>query len=353
MVAALPLAAQAQGRIEVTASYANIRSGPGTSNRVVGTVERGMRLGVIGLSGTWYRVDLAGLGMRATSGYIAASLVREIPEPVPVPEPPRSEPPVVQESSPVYDAPPTSTEVAPKASPRRSFTVHSAAGLGRYRFYVALVPWAVRTEAGSVVLTRAADTSPIPSTVYFDEANQTRGFSVGGTVRFALRSSERIQFAPEAGLAFTGGGGLREFQVLGGGTAAFGTGRLQPAVGLQAGVGYAWGVIGEVGGTTPEDNVLYPPSGGEYPTGSNILVEALTLSIEPAVSLGMPVAGSTLLLEGGYRFGLQLGNWTYAVEHADDSSDRADLPAAGFSGIKPPELRRSGPFIRLGIGVGR
>lgn len=69
-----PLGAQETAdRVRVTVAAANVRSGPGTSHRVVLTLPRGERLPVLGREGRWYRVDLSGRGER--SGYIHDSTV--------------------------------------------------------------------------------------------------------------------------------------------------------------------------------------------------------------------------------------------------------------------------------------
>ncbi len=76
-----PLAFQeGSERVRVTATAANVRSGPGTDRRVILTVERGAVLSVLGREEKWYRVDLSGRsGARAESGYIHESTVELLP----------------------------------------------------------------------------------------------------------------------------------------------------------------------------------------------------------------------------------------------------------------------------------
>ncbi|MGO0121950.1 N-acetylmuramoyl-L-alanine amidase [Desulfothermobacter acidiphilus] len=72
LVLFLPLPAQAAGMVEVTGDVVNLRAGPGTDYPVLGQVEQGTQLAVIGEARGWYNVLLAD-GRRA---FIAGWLVR-------------------------------------------------------------------------------------------------------------------------------------------------------------------------------------------------------------------------------------------------------------------------------------
>jgi len=56
----------------VTASSLNLRSGPGKSNKIIGSLEAGQKLTITGFSGGWYRVETkdGGIGW-ASSSYVS------------------------------------------------------------------------------------------------------------------------------------------------------------------------------------------------------------------------------------------------------------------------------------------
>ena len=58
--------------VSVIASVVNIRSGPGTKNKVVTTVRRGDELEMLGEKGSWYNVKLS----NGTEGWIYKKFVQ-------------------------------------------------------------------------------------------------------------------------------------------------------------------------------------------------------------------------------------------------------------------------------------
>lgn len=341
--------AQAQSRVEVTAAYANVRSGPGTSNRIVGTVERGTRMVVLGSSRGWYNVDLTGLSLRATSGYIATSLVREVFEAVNNAVPP--EPTGAQEQpQPVYQAPaPAYAEETPRATAWETQVAPPAAIV--FRFYGGVVPWAINTAGQSVRLNGNADSSPVPSLVEYREANQKRIVVGGLGVQFVERPFGPVLLRPELGVELGTGGGIWLVQGMLGGVATFGQGRVRPQAALRVGAAWRTGKVGEVGSTSG-DVYLRAPDGNEYEIGSSIETGSSALAVEPAVGVELPMGSLKGFAEIGYRAAFQLGDWRYTVSDPTGTSEQrsSKLPASGFS-ANPPELRQSGPFVRLGVGV--
>lgn len=63
---------QGGATVEVTGSTVNIRSGPGTSHGIIGSVRRGDRLSLLGESGNWYQIRLPD----GREGWIFNKLVR-------------------------------------------------------------------------------------------------------------------------------------------------------------------------------------------------------------------------------------------------------------------------------------
>ena len=61
------------GRTQYATAGVNVRGGPGTDYRVVGTFNRGQRVGVLGSSGGWSRVDYGGREAYVSARYLADS----------------------------------------------------------------------------------------------------------------------------------------------------------------------------------------------------------------------------------------------------------------------------------------
>lgn len=80
------------GKVAVVAgSIVNVRSGPGTSNTVIGQVSRGDNLSVVEQSGDWYRVKLPGGGTGWVAGWLVN--VRDVPPEQPKPSEQVNQPP--------------------------------------------------------------------------------------------------------------------------------------------------------------------------------------------------------------------------------------------------------------------
>ncbi len=73
----------------VTVPLAYVRNGPSTDNSIIGGVEQGVQLVVLGSSGTWYLVRVHGVGssrsrIEGGQGWIAQTLVSPPSRPVPL-----------------------------------------------------------------------------------------------------------------------------------------------------------------------------------------------------------------------------------------------------------------------------
>jgi hypothetical protein len=92
----LASAALATENVRVTAERVNLRSGPGTNSRIIGKVDRGAVLEVLGRQGSWIRVMAPGGG----AAYISATLCETVPSAPPTSQPTAASPaPASQTSS--------------------------------------------------------------------------------------------------------------------------------------------------------------------------------------------------------------------------------------------------------------
>lgn len=112
---------------------ANVRGGPGTSYRILGSVGQGTVLPVLRREGRWLYVSLAALRLGAQQGWISTAVTRPFsPEAVSPPsEPPAPEPAPMPEPEPESDAapaedysPPPHQTQQPPLRTRRSFGVY-------------------------------------------------------------------------------------------------------------------------------------------------------------------------------------------------------------------------------------
>lgn len=102
-------------KLKVTASVANIRSGPSLISKVIMQVKAGTILIATGKEGSWYVVTLSRQGIEpALSGYIHQSIVEVMSEPESVLNQPKIEP----EEQPIEEMSLQKTEPEPKPEPK-------------------------------------------------------------------------------------------------------------------------------------------------------------------------------------------------------------------------------------------
>ncbi|MFZ5642018.1 MAG: N-acetylmuramoyl-L-alanine amidase [Bacillota bacterium] len=109
---------KASTKVEVTGERVNIRSGPGTGNKIVGNADRGTVYKVQDKSGSWYKVALS-----SGAGWIYGELVKLVKEETPIPP---ARPETINSSRGVV----TGSLVNIRSGPGTNYGVMSRAGQG-------------------------------------------------------------------------------------------------------------------------------------------------------------------------------------------------------------------------------
>lgn len=81
---AAPTQAQSVGATAVATTNVNVRSGPGTSNRVVDVLRTGQQVRIVNVSGSWCGVEKSGPDGWVSCGYLAEA--RDARRPAPAPD---------------------------------------------------------------------------------------------------------------------------------------------------------------------------------------------------------------------------------------------------------------------------
>jgi hypothetical protein len=215
---------------------------------------------------------------------------------------------------------------------------------------VGYAPWRLNSAFRTVTLTGAADLSPVPSEVVYSDENRSNMLVLGLMARrtddVTVGDAEIVPMLfGETSWLIQSGDFVNSATVGAGGSIEYGVSRAV-RLGVTGTVqgSYLWGYLGRVG-SAANDVYLEAPDGQQYQDGAEITISGLTYAVDLLASAEFgSVDGVQIRLEGGYR---QSGDpeWKFKVSEGSRSSE---LPAAGFS-ANPPELRLSGPMLRVSV----